>query len=173
MSSSEPSNNIEPAPAGLRPVPLRRRSVIAMVMLTVLTLGFYYPIWFLRRRRGLNALDSPRKVAMWPFLLLLALFIVEFLTGFVSAGRPEQVLGAQASTLLSFSELAVGILVLVQCFSIKDILEDHLRGPENSERGPLAQLTEAKLSGFMTFLFTIFYLQHVINRDLQEPTTSV
>jgi hypothetical protein len=32
----------------------RRNSVVAAVLLTVLTLGFYVPTWFIRRRRWLD-----------------------------------------------------------------------------------------------------------------------
>ena len=48
--------------ADLSRVPLKRRSVFLMIVFTILTLGFYLPIWFLRRREGLNQLDSPRKL---------------------------------------------------------------------------------------------------------------
>src|SRR3954469_22455525 len=45
--------------------PLKRSSVIAVVLLSFVTLGLYVPIWFLRRRRGLNSLDSPRKLSVF------------------------------------------------------------------------------------------------------------
>ncbi len=145
---------------------LKKRSVLAMVLLTIVTFGFYCPVWFLRRRPGLNALDSPRKVPAWPFLLLLALMAVQVLVGFAAAGRlPEQVIGAGPALTLRLARLAIGILVLIQCFRIKDILEDHLAGPEGSQPAML-MATRVQLSGLMTFLFTIFYLQYVINRDL-------
>jgi len=137
-----------------------------MIVLTVVTLGFYYPIWFLRRRRGLNSLNSPRKLGTWPFALFLGMFVIQFIVAFVSApARPEETIGAGWVALLDLVHLAVGILMLVECFFIKDILEDHLTGPEASAPSPLFG-SEVKLSGLMTFFFTIFYLQHVINRDI-------
>jgi hypothetical protein len=66
----------------------------------------------------------------------------------------------------------VAILVLVQCFFIKDILEDHLRGPEENEPSPLSSMSQANLSGLMTFVFTIFYLQYIINRDILATRTT-
>jgi hypothetical protein len=36
-----------------RPVPpsgLKRRSVVLMIVLTIVSFGLYYPMWFLRRR---------------------------------------------------------------------------------------------------------------------------
>jgi len=167
MATMEPvSSDARPDAKRIVVTGLKRRSVIVMIVLTVVTFGFYYPIWFLRRRRGLNALDSPRKLSSWPFLLFLAFFIVAFIVGAISgSASQEEVIGAQASVLLDFSQLAVGVLVIVQCFFIKDILEDHLRGPEGGTPMPIS-MREANLSGLMTFLFTIFYLQHIINRDI-------
>jgi len=148
---------------------LRRRSVILMIILTVVTIGFYYPIWFLRRRRGLNSLNSPRKLAIWPLILLLAVFVIEFSVGLISGPRPpEEIIGTTAALFLDVLQLAVGILIVVQCFFIKDILEDHLLGPEESAPRTIFA-DQAKLSGVMTLIFTIFYLQHGINRVVQQP----
>ena len=40
-----------------RPVGLKQRSVVLMIVLTAVTLGLYYPIWFLYRT------DSERRPA--------------------------------------------------------------------------------------------------------------
>jgi hypothetical protein len=53
--------------------------------------------------------------------------------------------------------------MLVQSFATKDILEDHLAGPGDQIPGALLDDT-VTLSGAMTFVFQIFYLQYVINR---------
>jgi hypothetical protein len=70
--------------------------------------------------------------------------------------------------LLQFVQFAIDIVVLVQCFRIKDMLEDHLAGPDEARIGSLLS-SQIQLSGVMTFLFTIFYLQHVINREVLAP----
>ena len=54
--------------------------------------------------------------------------------------------------------------MLIQCFKTKDILEDHLAGPDDAAPSMFAVAERVKLSGLMTFLFSIFYLQYVINR---------
>ena len=157
------------------PIGLRRRSLILMIILTIVTFGFYYPIWFLRRRRALNSLNSPRKLATWPFVLFLGMFLIQVIVAFVSApASPEEAIGAGWGALLDLAQLAVGILLLVQCFFIKDILEDHLTGPDANTPGSLlGSGSEVKLSGLLTFFSTIFYLQHVINRDIltRQPTS--
>jgi hypothetical protein len=46
---------------------------------------------------------------------------------------------------------------------IKDIIEDHAQGPgDPTERGLFTP--PVKLSGLMTFFFSIFYLQYAINK---------
>lgn len=138
---------------------LKRRSLVVMIVFFVVTLGLYYPIWFLRRRAALNGLDSPRKLQRWPFLLVLAFFVFQLIVAIAS--DPEEAVG-RGSLLFSLVRLAVALLIVVQCFIIKDILEDHLAGPGDTI--PSSGLSDgARLSGLMTFFFQIFYLQYVIN----------
>ena len=139
------------------PTGLKHRSVVVMIVLILVTLGLYYPIWFLRRRAALNRLDSPRKLQQWPFLLSLSLVIVDILLAFAAGpAGPARMLGAGTAALLLLARLAVGIVLVVQCFFIKDILEDHLAGPGDSA-APSVFSQAVSLSALMTFFFQIFY----------------
>jgi len=145
---------------------LKRRSVVLMIVFTLVTLGMYYPIWFFRRRRALNSLNSSRKLRLWPLLAFCVVYALEFAVGFASGeGSPEQTIGPSAVKLLDLLQLIVGIFMLFQCFIIKDILEDHLTEPEDPAARRLF-VERVKLSGLLTFFFGIFYLQYVINRDI-------
>jgi hypothetical protein len=141
---------------------LKRRSPVVMIVFFVVTLGVYFPIWFLRRRAALNRLDSPRKLQRWPFLLALAFFVFQIILAIAS--DPAKPIG-NGSLLFSFVRLAVALLIVVQCFIIKDILEDHLAGPGDTTSSSVLS-DGVRLSGLMTFFFQIFYLQHVINRHI-------
>ena len=154
------------AVADLSSTGLKRRSVLVMIVFAVLTFGLYYPIWFLRRRAALNGLDSPRKLQTWPFVVFIAWFVFQVMVGAAAGSAPpEETFGEGAVLLLNLVQLAVGILMLVQSFVTKDILEDHLSGPGEEVPNPLF-VNAVKLSGVMTFFFQIFYLQYVINRDI-------
>jgi hypothetical protein len=147
---------------------LKRRSLVAMIVFFIITLGLYYPLWFLRRRAALNRLDSARKLQRWPFLLVLGFFLFQFLL--TMASDPEEAVG-RGSLFFSLVRLFVALLIVVQCFLIKDILEDHLAGPDDTtSRSGLSDTV--RLSGLMTFFFQIFYLQHIINRHIagSRPT---
>lgn len=58
-----------------------------------------------------------------------------------------------------------------QCFFVKDILEDHLAGPENRIHNPFSR-ERVQLSGLMTFFFQFFYLQYVMNRHIAALTSA-
>jgi len=153
---------------------LRKRSVLLMIVFTLITLGFYYPIWFLRRRAALNALDSPRKIAWWPPVVMLVVMAIAFMVGFAGglthARDAAEVIGAGGATLLLLARLGVGILMLIQAFFVKDILEDAIQGPGTDTSTPMLS-TPPQLSGLLTFFFSIFYLQYVINRDVLASST--
>src|SRR5207249_6887538 len=167
MPANEPLSKDETTiPRSVPPTGLKRRSIVLMIVLAIVTLGLYYPIWFLRRRDALNRLDSPRKLQRWPFLIFIAFFVLQFMVGLASGSAPrERTIGAEASLLLSLLQLAVEILMVVQCFFTKDILEDHLAGPEDNTSSSIF-VDRVKLSALMTFFFQILYLQHIINRHI-------
>ena len=148
---------------------LKRRSVLVMVVFMIITLGLYYPVWWFRRRPGLNRLNSPKKLAAWPLLLMTALWVFQFGLGLVEGLRPgEEIIGAGGRLLMSLVQLAVGILMIVQAFKIKDMIEDH--GSPEVESGPMF-VDHVQLSGLMTFFFSIFYLQWAINRYVVGTTS--
>jgi hypothetical protein len=152
---------------------LKHRSVWLMIVFFFLTLGLYYPIWFFRRRKALNRLDSPRKVDLWPLLLWLAYFVIEFVLNFLAAPRPvSELIGPLGDACMMLLKLTVAIAMLVQCFRIRDIIQDHATPPAD----PDVRFTQqVELSGVMTFFFSIFYLQWAINKYIvgAEPRMTV
>ena len=141
---------------------LKRRSVLMMIVFMFITLGLYYVAWWFRRRPGLNRLDSPRKLALWPLLLFAALFAIQFGLGIVAGLNPDEpTVGSGVEQMVAIYQLAVGIVMIIQTFRVKDMIEDHA-APE-AHSGPMFA-EHVKLSGLMTFFFSIFYLQWAINR---------
>lgn len=133
-----------------------------MIVFILISFGIYYLIWFFRRRPGLNRLDSPGKVPMWPLLLAAAFFGVTFVLGLVAGSEPvSNVIGPVGSGVLALLRLVVGITMIIQCFRIKDIIQDHATPPPDPDRRFVEQV---QLSGLMTFFFSIFYLQWAINK---------
>ncbi len=141
---------------------LKYCSLWLMIVFLLISFGLYYLIWFFRRRPRLNRLDSPRKLPMWPLLLAAAFFGVEFVLGLVAGSEPVPVvIGAVGSVVLTLVRLVVGITMLIQCFRIRDIIQDHATPPRDPDQRFVEQV---QLSGLMTFFFSIFYLQWAINK---------
>jgi uncharacterized protein DUF4234 len=146
---------------------LKRRSVWLMILFTFVTFGLYYLIWFFRRRPGLNRLDSPSKLPLWPLLSLAAWWVVQLVVAIVTGDRPiEDVLGGAVAIALFVFQFAIGITMIVQCVKVKNMIEDHAAPPAGSSM--FAE--HVQLSGIMTFFFSIFYLQWAINRYVLPAT---
>ena len=144
-------------------VALKRRSVLLMIVLTIVTLGFYVPIWFLRRREAFNQMDSPHKLAVWPFAAWIAVLVVDVMRVLLIIVQGPETVSPGLVLILSLIRLGLAINLIVQCFKTKNILEDHLAGPADGS----GMFTEhVKLSGLMTFFFQSLYLQYIINRDI-------
>jgi len=166
METSNPYAPPKAAVADVATTGLKQRRVLVMIIFTIVTFGVYYVIWFFRRRKALNALNSPRKVALWPLLLSSANLVIAAVLGFVSGGRrAEEVIGAMPVALYNLVQLALALVMVWQCFVVKDIIEDHLSAPDDGAL-PSIFVERVQLSGLATFFFSIFYLQSVINRDL-------
>jgi hypothetical protein len=85
----------------------------------------YY--WFLGGRAALNQLDSPRKLGKWPFVTAIAFLLVQLVLVMLSVGEPfRQLLDGGGELVLSAARLALAILIVVQAFKVRDILEDHM-----------------------------------------------
>lgn len=141
---------------------LKRRSLWMMLLFVVITSGLYYMIWFFRRRAGLNRLDSSQKVPIVPLAGAAAFMGVTFVMGLLAGFDPAlQVTNPAITFGLQLLQLGIGISMIVVCFRIKDIIQDHVTPPPD----PDVRFTEhVQLSGLMTFFFSIFYLQWAINK---------
>lgn len=147
-------------------------NVALVVALAFITFGLYYPVWFLRRRSGINSLHSSEKIGVGIFAAVLALLSLTLLLDlsqgyFTSAGM---------SWLRWFNIIIwflSSVLLLIQAFKVKRILEEHA---EKSSRGlfggSISLAQESSLSGVATFFFGIFYLQYKINKIIEVWTDS-
>jgi len=148
---------------------LKRRSVLLMIVLTIVTFALYYPLWFFRRHAALNQLNSPRKLRLWPLVTFAIVQVVDLVLALAfDPNTTGLTIPAAAETTLVLCRIAVGIMMIVQCFIIKDILEDHL-APNDDGSAPMFFVERVKLSGLMTFFFSIFYLQYIINKYIAVP----
>ena len=95
--------------------------------------------------------------------MFVAYFVIQFVIGFVSEFSPGTFAGSTFVTARLAVRLLVGIIMVMQCFAIKDILEDHLT-VQDDDALPSVFVEQVRLSGLMTFFFGILYLQWAINK---------
>jgi hypothetical protein len=120
-----------------------RRSVLLLFVYSVLTLGIYPAVWFLRRRRFLDSLDSTIKLGSFAAAPLLA-SLLSFALAFFAL--PESVSRGVS--------LGLGAVTVVTAFRAANILRSDF-----ARTGRLL-----KVSGIATFFFNALYLQYKINQ---------
>ena len=159
-ANAPPAQSIELA--GSRPASrLWRRNLVLTFILMWLTLGFYVPLWFLRRRGALNEMAPTTPLSPWPAAIVFAYLAVrDFLLLGPARITPES--APIAALVLQGVTFVAAIVLIGEAFRVKAMLEDYLTPPAD---GTLQLTVEraGNLSGLMTFFLGILYLQHVIN----------
>ncbi|MBI5969883.1 MAG: zinc ribbon domain-containing protein [Deltaproteobacteria bacterium] len=139
---------VEAQPASA--APLKKTGVPLILLLSLLTMGIYYPVWFITQLESLNAMNSTVKLKKGAFITVIILFALSVVAAFASIGLEGKADAARALDLMSrFLNIAGGIILLVESFHVKRILSEHFN---------------TKLSGAATFFFNVLYLQYKINR---------
>ena len=132
---------------------LHRSSVVAVVLLSLFSAGFYVPIWFQRRR---DALNSPAKLWEWGSPLTLV-----FQTVFVAVPAD--------TTLSTMAQIAAGVTVLVLSFRVRSILADHAAAKVTAVLpSSLGVQSLSAPSSLLTRFFNIWYLQYKISELIVE-----
>ncbi len=141
------------------PQRIRRTPVLLVLLLSVLTLGIYLPIWFLRRRQEINSLDAPDKLAPGAFVFVIIAYSTTLLLLVFTADG-----GGALGRLI---DLIASIVIVVQCFAVRRILDCHFN---------VVLEQNVYFSAVLTFLLGILYLQYMINRlryDKEDSWESV
>jgi hypothetical protein len=129
-----------------------QRSVLLLVFLSVVTLGIYPAVWFVRRRRFLDSLNADVKLGGLAWAPLIATG-VSFIAAF--AGLPSELDRAVS--------LGLGVASIVLAFRVANILRSDF-----ARTGRLLSV-----SGAGTFFFGALYLQHKINQAAATPPRHV
>ena len=146
---------------------LEETSVWVIILLSIVSLGLYLPVWFLTRREAINQLRSRHKIGWGMLAFLLLLQIADVVALIVSARAG---LSMEEPDVFAFG---AWIVILIQSFKVRQILLDHFSAQESGPfSGTISLQRDVSLSGVATFFFHIFYLQYKINRFLEAPALS-
>jgi len=151
----------------------QKRNIFLLVILSYITLGIYSTIWYLKRvPEFVNLMTEKKMSRTLPLTLLIfdvifiALLIIFPLTITIEIGD----FGQNITTTQTILLLALGIIFLLRlffslllAFYSRTIINQALEKKGHPE----------KISGFFTFIFTLFYLQYEINKiNLDQEETS-
>ena len=146
----------------------QKKSVLILVLLSIVTLGVYPAFWYFKRVPEIDNLGTDSKLKKWfaltavslAFLFLISLITLSVISFINYDGEIALSLeDVPTSYLIGFVVFAgVGIFYLITMimisFNVRKILNEALVNKEE----------EVKVSGFYTFFFNFLYLQYEINR---------
>jgi len=134
---------------------LKKGYVFFAILLTIITLGIYVPYWFKKHQKALNQLDSDKKLSGQAiniyFILVIGSTSFNFLIGFLPAFGIDW---SFLSPFINLVSLVNVIFLLIFVFRVRRILLDHMAAHYR---------VVSKISGVLTFFFSIYYLQYKIN----------
>jgi hypothetical protein len=138
-----------------------RESVVKVVLYIILTVGIYYPIWFLRKKERVNALSKSNKLGSFIPIMVIFLTCINFFLWFFAGCYSQYVeitnmyqghlttikfISLIFEVLLIFFE----ILLVIYAFMIRKILLSNFND-------------NLRISILLTFFLGAIYLQYKIN----------
>jgi hypothetical protein len=143
----------------------KKTPVILVIFLTFITLGLYHPIWYIKRRKAINSLQSTVKLKSSILIVALLISIINLIVG-LTAGildgfaielhRPDfHEIAEHLNSASDWSDLIMIGISIFLVFTVRRILKDHY----NQHLGQ-----NVAFSWLATLLFQFYYLQYKINR---------
>ena len=139
-----------------RPALPASKPVWLVILLSIVTLAYYLPIWFLNRCRAVNQFYGHRFLGAWAPILVIFLMATSNVLDFVTT-HPR---GSPLNMTINLLDATSSLMLLVLSFRFRRYLIDYV-GPQGS-----------RVSGVWTFFLSIYYLQYKINRLNEQPAPS-
>ncbi|MEK6891324.1 MAG: hypothetical protein AABX03_04270 [Nanoarchaeota archaeon] len=153
----------------------KKEYVILTLLISIITLGIYNFIWYIKNAKRLNNLNTNAKLkkSVTVIALILYLVYVIFLVSaqyylFLNTSTTNLTVAYTISDVpLEFQivlysliglSIIIGILYLILGFKVKKILNQAL----------INKGEKTKVSGLLTLIFNLFYLQYEINRIVDD-----
>jgi len=151
----------------------KKKSVILLFLLSIITLGLYPMFWFIKRSPEINNLKTKSKLTKKSAVILLIFYIL-FTISLISLQITASLSGVTipnvtdpANVPIEFQILFIITLIfglislmflLILTFRVRKILNEVLANKQ----------TKRKVSGLFTLIFNIYYLQYEINRIIDD-----
>ncbi|MCG7344232.1 hypothetical protein MHZ92_08810 [Sporosarcina sp. ACRSL] len=129
---------------------LKKVPIWLMILLSVLSLGFYLGFWLLNRKRDLNALQSTNHIpfTLWTIstVLLIVFFFLNTFNHFIFSNIGYLYVESM-DTIFTF--FFIGLLYY-SAFRIRELIEE---------------TSTITFNKYLLFFFHIFYIQYKVNQN--------
>ena len=126
-----------------------------VLLIGCFTCGLFLIVWMFVQAAWMRKVD-PRSKALTYYIAAIVLYVIMIggeITMVMSGANGTPSTGI--SGLMSVCSLAYFVLIMIAIFSMRSSMEEHFNGPE-----PIG----LKLSGVMTFFFSVLYFQYHFTR---------
>jgi hypothetical protein len=148
----------------------KEKSIILLLIFSIITLGIYNAFWYSKRRSEFSNLGTKKKLPKFLAMLYLMISFAAVFSGiiFTLSLSPEKMgtFYQNTSTLQTIliivflaGSILQFILSLFLAFISRGIINEAIKFNKN---------TQKTISGILTFIFGIFYLQYEINRVVND-----
>ena len=156
----------------------KKKSVIILIILSIITLGIYNSIWYIKRSSELNNLKTQKKskkgLAIFSLIIYLIMLVSVILLQIIAITSDQNIINKENIKNIDFKDVPIEftilfilifslslinlILLLILGFNTRKILNQAL----------INKGTKVKLSWFYTLIFNLLYLQYEINRIIED-----
>jgi predicted membrane protein len=151
-----------------------KKSVVILVILSYITLGIYPFIWYIKRSKELNNLNTQAKlkklISVIPLSLYILIIIFAIAGAYLIYSNPTQ----YSSQVSSISQIPIEILIISSIILVFGlllfifILALGFKTRKILNQALINKGEKVKISGFYTFFFNFLYLQYEINRIIDD-----
>ncbi|MDH4226944.1 MAG: DUF4234 domain-containing protein [Deltaproteobacteria bacterium] len=138
-----------------------KKSVVEVIVLAIITLGIYVPVWFLNRIERFNELESEHKFTINPFGFAIASLVayIGIVCYVIFSGlNPESGEGLKYIGIGEYIVFVASLVMMFECLKARRAFLDHFAKKNY----------EVSFSWFWTAMFGMIYLQYRINEFSPE-----
>ena len=130
-----------------------------VLLITVLTCGIFNSVWIIVEAAWIRKIKPESKGLLLVVLGIASIYGIQLVTGFIAA-----INNTEPNPLAGLLVLAGAIVLLIGTFAMRSDLEDYYNSVE-----PI----NLRLSGVMTFFFSVFYFQYHFSRIAKWKKTGI
>ncbi|MBA4603602.1 DUF4234 domain-containing protein [Thermoactinomyces mirandus] len=132
----------------------KKVDVALMIVLSLVTFGLYIPYWYVSRQKAIENLNTQQKFPFWIAWVIFVCYLVDFIISIASFFVMLPVWYGMFSlyAFLFFIPIFIGLNIILRRMMLEHERKD-------------ISFSNNRKTYMLTFLFTIFYLQYLIDKE--------